>query len=341
MLTEVRKDRGICMLPKKINNFIFDDSGIATVLVTLGLVVIMGCAALVIDAGMLYSARMKASNAVDAAVMAGVRELPDDPTTALSLAQTYAQANGVDPSEVTFTIGYNDEGQAISITGDVDTDMNMLFARVLGINTGDVKAHAKARVGPAASVSGGEGVGIVPFGLTEDLYAKGTEIILREGAGDGDTGWNGYLALPPTSFPVNLNQDLWDNIEWGYDGDIYEGQVLDVKTGVVEQQAENSLEARIDRCTDVYGHVPECTWEVHYDDCPRLVVVPLGTISADTKLFTVTGFATIFLWKQEDPMTGVDCIMGYFLEEIEVVAGEIDDSGTITESTVYAAELCE
>ena len=63
-----------------------------------------GIAALVVDAGLLYYTKVFLSNAADAAALAGVQELPKNPTDAQNTAISYATDNGVDEGSVTAEI---------------------------------------------------------------------------------------------------------------------------------------------------------------------------------------------------------------------------------------------
>lgn len=348
------------MLKKKLKSFIEDDSGAVMVLAAMGLVVFLGCMTLVIDAGMFYSERAKASNAVDAAVLAGVRELPDDPDKAKTVAMDYAQSNGLktereDPEhpDVIFKVGDDYK----SITGDVDKDMGSFFGRVIGIDTWDVKAHAKARIGPAKIVSG-----FIPVGVTEGAIAASNngqeKTVLRDEPGNGVTGWYGYLNLESVDDQENLLQDLAAYIKYGYPGNL--SQDVEVKQGVPARQPTDAFAARLDACP----HDPQCTYE-HCEiygferECPRLVVVPIGyptdmygdkidvdyLIANDQPIPPVFGFhvdtTAVFLLEEVNRAGGNCSIEGRFVSynTSVVVSGEIDDS--VTTYGVYAAELCE
>ena len=89
---------------KTLKEVINNQSGSVIVLITLALLALVASMALVIDVGLVFAQRIKASNAIDAAVMAGVRELPQDPLAAIEVAQTYAQMNGLEIEEVDFEI---------------------------------------------------------------------------------------------------------------------------------------------------------------------------------------------------------------------------------------------
>ncbi len=69
--------------------------GQALVVLVMALGVLMGIMALVIDGGMAFQQRRSLQNAVDAAALAGARELPADPALAEVNARTWAASNGI------------------------------------------------------------------------------------------------------------------------------------------------------------------------------------------------------------------------------------------------------
>lgn len=335
------------MLLNKMKRLLRDDSGAVMVLVAMGLVLFLGCMTLVIDAGMFYSERAKASNAVDAAVLAGARELPDDPEKAKTVAKDYAEQNGLDAKSENPEVTFNVSDDHRFITGTVDKDMGSFFARIIGIDTWDVNASATARVGPANSVSG-----IIPIGVNEAAIPTdktGTEITLREDPGDGTTGWYGYLHLEPVDGKENLLKDLCEYIRNGYPGDIIIPGDYDVKTGVPAEKPRDAFNDRIGDCP----HIPKCTYEYGFERyCPRLVVVPVGfPIDKDNNKIDfskspvppIAGFhitsTAVFLLETVIDQHGNNAITGRFVSNDTslVIPGEIDDN--ITTYGVYAAEL--
>ncbi len=321
---------------RRFIKLIKDESGAVMVLVALGLVVIMGAAALVVDAGMVYAARMKASNAVDAAVLAGVGELPDNPASALTVAQTYVQANGIALDDVTFDLDYNVDGsKAYSVTGDVDREMDLFFARALGINTGQVKAHAKARVGSATKL--GAGTGVVPIGVLQEDIKYNEPMVMKEGGGSGDQGWYGSLDLESLTGGNGGSSTYEKYLTYGYDGKGtigYDTLILE-ENGNMNSANKNAIKYRMDLCA------AECDRECNpydYDpDCPRLVVVPVGYME-DKKNFHVTSFAAFFIMDYTG--NGNDnYITGQFVKPYYVTGAEIDDS--IVDNGVYTRVLCE
>ena len=82
-----------------------EERGVTIVLVAFMLLVLLGMAAMAVDVGELLWTRRALQNAVDAAALAGVRELPENPSLAQQTALRYAAANGFSNAsgEVTVT----------------------------------------------------------------------------------------------------------------------------------------------------------------------------------------------------------------------------------------------
>jgi len=80
--------------------------GQGLVLAALVLIVILGFAAMAVDVGYWFSQKAEVQNAVDAAALAGARELPNDWVAAEAKAREYLLSNGVDTAK----------GDTISIT---------------------------------------------------------------------------------------------------------------------------------------------------------------------------------------------------------------------------------
>lgn len=122
-----------------------NQDGQAVVLMVISLAVLTGMAALVLDVGMWMRTDRRLQQTADAAALAGAQMLPADPAAASSTALTYANKNGGDVLSadvvVTSTFTSND---TISVTAR-KTESG-IFSKVLGINSANIKADAKARV---------------------------------------------------------------------------------------------------------------------------------------------------------------------------------------------------
>ena len=123
--------------------------GQAMILTLVFMTVILGMAAAVVDVGAWYRTHRQMQNNADAAALAGATALPESTGQASSLAVTYANRNGggVTSSDVTFSskeVG-NDQ---IQVTAR--KQVPGVFAKLFGLDSVNVRAHATALAAPPA-----------------------------------------------------------------------------------------------------------------------------------------------------------------------------------------------
>jgi Flp pilus assembly protein TadG len=120
-----------------------NERGQAIVLSVLALVALLGMSALVLDVGNWFRTQRRLQSTADAAALAGAQQLPN-PGLATAMALDYAKDNGGDVQGtdivVTSTFRTND---TISVKAAKTEDG--IFTKVLGINTANIDARAKAR----------------------------------------------------------------------------------------------------------------------------------------------------------------------------------------------------
>ena len=80
------------------------DEGAVAAIMVVSIVALLGFAAIVVDAGVLYTERRHLQTAADAAALAGVQELPGSPAAAVAQAQNYAAINGAIADDLKFTV---------------------------------------------------------------------------------------------------------------------------------------------------------------------------------------------------------------------------------------------
>ena len=124
------------------------EQGSVAVIVALSLTVLLGCGAIVTDLGMLYAQKARLQSAVDAAVLAGVQELPMHPDLALYNASEYATKNGI--STVTAEVIGNNSKLNVKAEQLAPT----YFAKIWGIANQNIEATATAQVIPPRSLTG-------------------------------------------------------------------------------------------------------------------------------------------------------------------------------------------
>lgn len=123
------------------------EGGQALIVLTMMLAVFGGIVAMSFDTGLIFEDRRSLQNAADAAALAGVAELPQNSSEAKDKAREWVTKHGVLPEEITIievrqTFVPND-----TLYVELDTDINWIFARVLGMISTEVGATAAAQVG--------------------------------------------------------------------------------------------------------------------------------------------------------------------------------------------------
>jgi len=179
---------------------------------------ICGIAAFALDIGMIYTERAKLHNAIDAAALAAILELPSNEGKAISLAKGYLDKNGIDPIDAQISIGSN--GKSISI--EATNMVNHLFAPVIGINSSQINGATKAIIGPISST----GKGIRPFAVEVFDFDYGDMVTLKQGAGDSYNGNFGVVALGGTGSSIYRSNALY-----GYKGSLKVGDFIKTETG--------------------------------------------------------------------------------------------------------------
>ena len=296
-----------------------EEFGQGLVLGTLALVVILGFTAVAVDVGLFLHERRELQNAADAAVLAGVQELPNSPADAEARAQEWAVNNGVDIGggelesvEITTTYVSND-----TVRVRVQRDVPFIFARVLGFTSDTMHATAVARVGSPTIATGA-----LPWALRKsykewaEAAGYGQPVVLMESAGGGASGAFGALCFDGAHCGAS---DYRDAIDEGSDVDL-EGTYY-MKTGVMPGPTGGGLDDRFtgestecDAFDEVFRQVGEGEWEFTSSTCNpwtdqgsgsrRVVLAPViedyyyDECGGSSCLVQGSGFAMLFL---EDP----------------------------------------
>ncbi|WP_425059624.1 hypothetical protein SCACP_02160 [Sporomusa carbonis] len=256
-------------------NKLTEERGSIATLSIFALTALMGFSALVIDVGVLYLNRVELVNLSDAAVLAGVRDLPGDIIAAQASAEAYARDNGKPNDRIKIDIIDN---RYIII--DAVRSVDLFFARVFGYNTVDVRAQAAAAIKPVSGIAK-----IVPWGIEWKSFQYGVSYRLKEGGGSGYSGNYGALALGGTGAKVYEK-----NIMDGYNGIIRTGDWITTEPGNMSGKTQNGVAYRI-------AQDPNATFSTVKEGSPRIVVVPVVESlevhgRSDVK---VVGFAGFFL----------------------------------------------
>jgi hypothetical protein len=212
-----------------------EESGQTLVVVTLALIALIGFLALAIDVGVLYSWRRNMQNAADAGALAAARVICTEGFDKISDAESAARHFAVAENRATTAEVTWDDYNQVRVTASAD--VNLFFARVLGVSESGVTATAVAACGSAEG-----GCFLWPIALASpvrDAYLKpshpcgaaATQFVLLDStkicggcdqANDGtyfcfdcveDTvfqGNRGWVYFPPVS-----KTDYGKNIQWG------------------------------------------------------------------------------------------------------------------------------
>lgn len=305
---------------KKIRS---DESGSSLVLVLILMVVLLGFTALVTDAGLIYLNKAKMANAMDSAVLAGVQELPDNSDQAIIAAENYAMQNGIAAEEISIEV--DDQNRTVSATAN--RQLGLFFARVLGFQTADISAHARAQISPVSTAAG-----VVPFGILEGDLLFGQQMVLKEGGGDGDTGWYNALSLGGNGASTYL-----DNIKYGYSEEIEAGITVPTESGNMSGPTSEGITYRNSHC----HHVPRCTIDHFVEGCPRILIIPVIRVAdmddrGNVSFVQVVGFAA-FLVDQFVGNGNDNEVRGTFIKY--VIPGKTGDN--TGDFGLYASRLIE
>jgi len=125
-----------------LKNFLRDNKGTAAVLIAVFMTTILGFCALVVDVGRVSLEKSRIQNAVDSAAIAAARDLPNT-TNATNTANDYIAKNGYD--NISLSISFARSNRQITVEA-VQT-MEYAFARIIGLNSANVRGTATAEKG--------------------------------------------------------------------------------------------------------------------------------------------------------------------------------------------------
>ncbi|MCB0991850.1 MAG: hypothetical protein KDB16_12785, partial [Acidimicrobiales bacterium] len=215
--------------------------GAAAIVVALSMTVLMGSAAIVLDAGDIWQQRRQLVGAVDAAALAAAADFAVDVDGCATTADSYVEANAPDVGSTDcVSTGIGSAGQ-VTVTAEVT--VQHAIAQILGKESTLVDATTTAQWGPATSLTG-----LRPFALCEGApafqswVASGfsTDQTFRieytkeqaDACGGPAPGNWGLLDFDGGS---NSNQDTKEWVEYGYPGEVDAPDWIDGDTGAFSQ----------------------------------------------------------------------------------------------------------
>lgn len=311
-------------MKKKLLSFWEEEKGAVLAVVALGLVSLLGFAAIVVDYGVLALQRRKLVTAADAAALAGAQELIHNsfhPEAAEAKAVEYAVFNGVEGGRVTAKVSEGNRAITVEVEGTVD----YTFARLLGYERETVSVRAKAVTGPIKSMKG-----IVPLAIVEQEFEFGKEYVLKY------SDWK-KTGLDPGSYGAlslgGKGADLYrDNVKYGYQDIISIGDIIEVESGNMSGPTAQGINYRLEQCR---GLSPADI----SPGCPLLIYIPVVELySPGSKQVVIAGFAAFFINRDKPPGPGNEnAVTGVFVKRIAL--GEI--SRQAADFGVYGINLVE
>jgi hypothetical protein len=320
------------------------ERGQALVLFAFGLVAFCGLVALAIDAGQLLFARTDLQKVSDAAVFAGVQELPNA-GSAITFANDYVAMNSGSQTTAQITVSAtHSPNDTLTVTSQ--RQVNYTFLRVFGKTSSTVSATA---VGRAARYAGGRG--LAPFALIANndpnstlnnnpcytgndsrgapIFTQGIECQLK-GRPQGEGSDTGALALDATG--VNTFRD---SVADGTNNVFLVGQQVPSQTGNFSQPTRQGIEERLSKpapagCPgstrdDVLTTQSDGSVTVNPDclESPRILIIPVVDRVANPNPSTIIGFAFMFV-RRVEVIGGAEVnIYGEFVSYISEVPGGV------------------
>ncbi|MCF0135864.1 MAG: hypothetical protein HUJ69_05520 [Lachnospiraceae bacterium] len=159
-----------------MKKLIRNEAGQSAVLVVLMLAIILGCAALGIDAGRVHIEQQDLQNAVDLAALAGASKLPSV-TNARTKAEAIAAENGAVGGTLTVNTPYNGDTSKVEVI--YTTTLEYTFAKVIGYDKTEITVRAVAE---RSAVWDGEALPFVNF---NDDYEANSTIYAWDKNGNG------------------------------------------------------------------------------------------------------------------------------------------------------------
>lgn len=285
-------------LKKLFRDFVDDQRGFALVMVTAGMVALLGFTALVTDIGLLVTNRQQLINTMDAAALAGAQELPDNPAQAIQVARDYAEKNNFDSDNLITSVSWDNK----SITVSGNKDVNLTFAKILGISTTTVSANSRAAIEGLTSFTG-----IAPLTISDKELEGinfGDKRTLKHGDPANGPGNFGALALGG-----NGASTYRENLINGYKSPVRVGDKVKTKPGNMSGPT-SGIDVRIARCHD------GCAVNHFITGCPRIIIIPVHQFNPNLHgrdEVTVIGFAAFFVDRENSAR---DEIEGYFIKTV-------------------------
>jgi Flp pilus assembly protein TadG len=276
-------------------------------IVAICVVMLVGCAAVAIDIGMLLDSRSEAQRAADAAALAGASALLEYRTSTSSLKQDSARARAeslatqnsvlrgpISVGEVSVAFLQNDQRIAATVTRG---NIAPLFAGIFGVNSLQVAATAHALVFQGSSASC-----LKPFGVPDrDPFTQSSvysEVLIWQKSADGDYPLVKHLVQPNVRTSIESQLCNTDKVAVGDTLELQSGGAS--MAGQVDQGLDylRSLDTTLEWDPALYGYLGyngfnRADWHIS-SRVINLITYDVNVDVGNTR-FVVTGFLTVFL----------------------------------------------
>ncbi len=290
----------------------------------LALTVLLGFTAMAIDVGLFFEDRRHLQNTADAAALAGVAELPANPTAAKSKAAQWAAKHGISSAEIKTIEVRTTDYPNDTLYVEVERQFSWVFGRVLGQTTSAVPANAAAQIGSLSGTSN-----LMPWAMvlgdSTCLDPTGNPIVdtncsVKVGADTGVTGWYGALDLDgngggSSEYQSRINDGTAETVycAQGQTEPNCQASVADALDGNKVGGTGHGIDERLateptpgcdksgngkDDFSEVFGLNPSGIpkYSVACPGSPRLIIVPVVTLNGSpVQTVTIKGWALAYL----------------------------------------------
>ncbi|UTR11517.1 pilus assembly protein TadG-related protein [Evansella sp. LMS18] len=298
---------------EKLMKVIKNEDGNVLVVVALTMVLLLGSVAFVVDAGRLYFEKSSLQKALDAAALGGAQTLASKVGNAEASAKDLSQKNNfsLQSSNVEVTSTY------VKVTQT--SNVPMTFAKVLGVDSVEVSATAKAAVNPLTS-----GNGIQPIAVSKNAVGNhkvGQMDILNCTNTGIHSGNCGYLATDGTGANALKNAII--------NGSSY--SVGDTNPDTNPGKMQGPVSTAVKELIDKDSGKPHCqSPTTATSDCARVITIAIvETLNVNgSSPVNIIGFAHYYLHGMGEYKNGTlelknngDIVVGEFIKQVDLPAG--------------------
>ncbi|GHH97577.1 TadE/TadG family type IV pilus assembly protein [Neobacillus kokaensis] len=311
-----------------------DESGATFVIIAISMVALLGFCAITIDGGRLYLEKSKLQKALDAAVLAGAHKLvlaekTESEDQARTVAKDISSKNGFEllDADIKEVVQKSNIKVAKTVT------VPLTFAKVIGMNSADVSASAKASIDGSLKSTNG----IAPIGVEKDSVVQNKEIRItctgneKDESGKNSPGNCGFLRIDGTGAAK-----VEEGIKNGSKKTVKIGDTPHPEPGVMNGPIDKAVELAIDSLINSDKDKEWCQSAATADNnCKRVIyVVVVKTwegINGASDTVEIIGFAPFWVKEYDNKNNNEDkdndkskSIVGQFINAVN--SGDSDSS---------------